>query len=342
MNTNDRLRLITRNTADIVTPEELKKLLDTKKSPTVYLGTAITGQPHIGYFVWALKLADFLKAGFKVKILLADLHGALDNCPWDVLEKRYKYYKTVIPLLFESLGVNTSQLEFVKGSDFQLKKEYVFDVLKLSTHTSLHDAKKAASEVVKFGDNPKLSGVLYPLMQALDEQYLDVDIQYGGIDQRKILMYAREYLPKLGYRQRIEIMTPLVPGLLGKKMSSSDGKSKIDLLDDEKTVIDKVKGAYCEPGKVEDNGVLAFLRNVIMTVKMDNKHSFIIERPAKYGGNLTYTNYDQIEKDYLENKFHPLDLKTAVAREINELLKPFRQQKYALKIAKEAYSDKNN
>jgi len=342
MNTNDRLRLITRNTADIVTPEELKKLLDTKKSPTVYLGTAITGQPHIGYFVWAQKLADFLKAGFKVKILLADLHGALDNCPWDVLEKRYKYYKTVIPLLFESLGVNTSQLEFVKGSDFQLKKEYVFDVLKLSTHTSLHDAKKAASEVVKFGDNPKLSGVLYPLMQALDEQYLDVDIQYGGIDQRKILMYAREYLPKLGYRQRIEIMTPLVPGLLGKKMSSSDGKSKIDLLDDEKTVIDKVKGAYCEPGKVEDNGVLAFLRNVIMTVKMDNKHSFIIERPAKYGGNLTYTNYDQIEKDYLENKFHPLDLKTAVAREINELLKPFRQQKYALKIAKEAYSDKNN
>ena len=340
MNTNKRLQLITRNTADIVTLDELKKLLEAKKNPTVYLGTAITGQPHIGYFVWALKLADFLKAGFNVKILLADLHGALDNCPWDVLEKRYNYYKTIIPLLFEALGVNTSQLEFVKGSDFQLKKEYMLDVLRLATYTSLHDAKKAASEVVKFGDNPKLSGVIYPLMQALDEQYLGVDVQYGGIDQRKILMYARESHPKLGYKPRIEIMTPLVPGLIGTKMSSSDTKSKIDVLDDEKTVIEKVRGAYCEPGKVENNGVLAFLKHVIMTLKTDNKQPFVIERPAKHGGNLTYTSYGQIEKDYAENKLHPLDLKNAVAREINDLLKPFRKSKDALKRATEAYGAK--
>ena len=50
-----------------------------------------------------------------------------------------------------------------------------------------------------------LSGLLYPLLQALDEQYLDVDIQFGGVDQRKIFTYAEETLPKIGYRKRAHL-----------------------------------------------------------------------------------------------------------------------------------------
>lgn len=339
MTPEEKLKLITRSTQEIVTEEELLAVLKAKKRPTVYLGTAITGRPHIGYFVWVLKLADFLKAGFKVKVLLADLHGALDNTPWDVLEKRYKYYVAAIPLMFSSIGASASNVELVKGSEFQLKKDYFLDILKFSTMTSVHDATKAASEVVKFADNPKLSGLIYPLMQSLDEEYLGVDVQYGGIDQRKILMFARENLPRLGYKPRVEVMTPLIPGLIGKKMSASDSRSKIDLLDDEKTVMEKVRGAYCEEGMVDDNGVLAFLKYVIMTIKQDHKESFVIERPAKFGGNITYNSYAQIEKDFAEKKLHPLDLKNAVAREINLLLAPFRKERAKLeKIVKEGYS----
>ena len=339
MDIEERMRLITRNTQEIVTPEELRKLLETKKQPAVYLGTAITGRPHVAYFLWVLKLADFLKAGFKVKVLLADLHGALDNTPWDVLEKRYKYYSNVIPLMFQSVGADVKNIEIVKGSEFQVKKDYILDVLKLSTHTSIHDATKAASEVVKFGDNPKLSGIIYPLMQALDEEYLQADVQYGGIDQRKILMYAREYLPKVGYKSRVEVMTPLIPGLIGKKMSASDPKSKIDLLDDEKSVQEKVRGAYCEEGKLEDNGVMAFLKLVIMTLKQDKKEKFVIERPAKFGGNISFSSYEELEQAFLNKKIHPLDLKNGLAKEINALLEPFRKNKVKLdKIAMEAYA----
>src|SRR3989344_5931202 len=287
MNPEQKLALIKRNTQEIVTEAEFLDLLKKKKQPVVYLGTAITGRPHIGYYVWVLKMSDFLKAGFKVKVLLADIHGALDNTPWDVLERRYKYYSSVIPLMFQSVGADVKNIEIVKGSEFQLQKDYILDTLKLSTMTSIHDATKAASEVVKLGDNPKLSGIIYPLMQALDEEYLSADVQYGGIDQRKILMYAREYLPKVGYKSRVEVMTPLIPGLIGKKMSASDPKSKIDLLDDEKTVQDKVKGAYCEAGVVQDNGVLAFLQYVIMTIKKDRGEKFVVERPQKFCRNLT-------------------------------------------------------
>lgn len=340
MNIQEKLNLIKRNTQEIVTEKELVDLLGKKKKPAVYLGWSITGRPHVGYFVPVLKLADFLAAGFSVKLLLADLHGALDNTPWDVLEKRYNHYAKTIPLMFSAIGADISNFEIVKGSEFQLTKEYMVDLLKLSSFTSINDAKRAGSEVVKFGDNPKLSGLIYPLMQALDEEYLKVDIQYGGVDQRKILMFARENLQKIGYRPRIEIMTPLIPGLIGKKMSASDPKSKIDLLDDPKTVMKKVRGAHCVEGVVEENGVLAFLQHVIFVLKEDKKEKFIIERPEKFGGNLEFNSYEEVEKTYVSKKLHPLDLKNAVAKEISVLLSVFDSSREKLEVAaKKAYEE---
>lgn len=336
MDIEKRFELIKRNTEEIVTEEELKKLLKTKKKPTVYLGTAITGRPHVGYFLWVLKMADFLKAGFKVKILLADLHGALDNCPWISLEKRYKYYEKVIPLMFKAVEVDVKDLEIVKGSEFQLKPEYAFDILKMSSFTTIHDCKKAASEVVKFGDNPKLSGLIYPIMQMLDEEYLKVDVQCGGTDQRKIFMFARENHPKLGYKPRVEVMTPIIPGLIGKKMSASDERTKIDLLDDEETVIKKINSAECVAGQT-DSGLLIFLKHVVMVIKEDKKEKFVIKRPEKYGGNLSFGSYNEIEKAFRDKKVHPLDLKNALSEEINKLLEVIRKDKLVYKLAKDAY-----
>jgi len=339
MDINKRLELIKRNVQEVVTEEELEKLLKEKKQPTVYLGTAITGRPHVGYFLWVLKLADFLKAGFKVKILLADLHGALDNTPWNVLEKRYDYYEKIIPLMFEAVGVKKNKnLVFVKGSEFQLAPEYMYDLLRMATHNSVRDTTKAASEVVKLGDNPKLAGLVYPIMQALDEYYLDADVQYGGIDQRKILMFARENLPKIGYKPKIEIMTPLIPGLIGEKMSASDEKSKIDLLDDEKTVQKKLHGADCVAGN-SNNGIMAFLKYVLMPMKQDNEKTFIVKRDKKYGEDMNFKNYEEIEKLFISKKLHPLDLKNAVASEISSLLKSIQKSRKSLeKFSKEAYN----
>ena len=339
MDIKKRLELIKRNTEEIVTEEELLILLKKKKKPVIYLGTSVTGRPHIAYFLWIHKLADFLKAGFKVKLLLADLHGALDNTPWDVLDARYNYYKKLMPLMFKSVGADVKNFEIVKGSDFQLKKEYILDVLKMSTFTTVRDCNKAASEVVKFGDNPKLSGLIYPIMQSLDEVYLKVDVQYGGLDQRKILMFARENLPKMGYERRVEIMTPIIPGLVeGGKMSSSVEGSKIDVLDDEKTVNEKIKRAYCKEGEIDGNGVLAFLKNVIMVINEDNNEKLVIERDEKFGGDLEFKNYEELEKMFVKKELHPLDLKNCLAKEVNKLLTTVRKSKKELEIlSKKAY-----
>ena len=61
------------------------------------------------------------------------------------------------------------------------------------------------------------------------------------MDQRKIFALAKEVLPKIGYKQRAHLMNPMVPGLAGGKMSSSDPDSKIDLLDGPDIVKVRVK-----------------------------------------------------------------------------------------------------
>ena len=166
---------------------------------------------------------------------------------------------------------------------------------------------------------------MYPILQTLDEQYLDVDVQFGGIDQRKIFAFARENHPKIGYKPRIEIMTPMLPGLQGAKMSASEESSKIDLLDSPEIVKKKIQHAHC-PIAVEENGVLAFLKHVIMVNKEDNKQKLDIKRDEKFGGNVSYDTYEKLENDYLTKKLHPMDLKNAVSEEVNKLLDPIRKK----------------
>ena len=71
----------------------------------------------------------------------------------------------------------------MEGSSYQLSREYNLDSYKLAAIVTEHDAKKAGAEVVKQVESPLLSGLLYPGLQALDEQYLGCDFQFGGVDQ---------------------------------------------------------------------------------------------------------------------------------------------------------------
>lgn len=336
MSVEEKFELIKRNTQEIVNEEELKRLLKDKKSPIVYWGTAVTGKPSLAYFFPLLKLSDFIKSGFKVKVLLADLHGAMDGTPWEKLEHRYDYYKEAITQIFKALGTDLKQIEFVRGSEFQLKPEYSFDILKLASMNSVKDCKKASSEVIKKSEDPDVAGLIYPIMQALDEQYLEVDVQFGGVDQRKILMFARENLPKIGYDKRVEVMNPMIQGLVGKKMSSSDIKSKIDLTDSEQEVKSKINKAEFIEGN-SDNGVMDFLKYVLMVIKEDKKEKLLIKRPEKFGGNIQYSKYSEIESEVRSKKLHPMDLKNAVAEEIVSLLSKVDKIKLN-KLAEKAYN----
>jgi len=337
---DDKARLITRNLQEVLGEDRLKEILK-ERDLKIYWGTATTGKPHIGYFVPMTKIADFLKAGCEVTILFADLHAYLDNmkAPWELLALRTKYYENIVQSMLRSIGVSIEKLKFVCGSDYELSKEYTLDVYRLSSLITEHDARKAGAEVVKQVDHPLLSGLLYPGLQALDEEYLKVDAQFGGVDQRKIFTFAEKYLPQLGYRKRVHLMNPMVPGLTGTKMSSSEEDSKIDLLDSPAAVKRKLKRAFCEPGNVEANGVLAFVKHVLFAI-LPASDGFTVERDESNGGNITYMEYQDLETSFSKEELHPADLKAAVEKYLNLLLDPVRQDfnnPKLKKLAEEAY-----
>ncbi len=328
MELEERLELVRRKVDEVVTEEELKELLEHDESPTAYIGDAPTGRMHTGHFITHRKISDFLRAGFVFKVLLADIHAHLDDLksPFELLEARSEYYEECIKGMMDATGVDWSDLEFIRGSSFELKEEYTLDVLKLAADTTLNRCQRAAAEVVRYGDNPKLGGFIYPLLQTMDVAALEADVAYGGVDQRGIYMLSREILPNLGYEKPICIFAPLLTGLTGGKMSASEKGSKIDLLDDEETIKDKMKNAYCPAGEIKNNGVLEHLKYLIFPVLKSNDKKFVVDRPEKWGGNLVYSEYSEAEKDYLSGDLHPLDLKMAIAEELYDILEPIRKR----------------
>lgn len=314
MNTEDKLKLIKKNLQEITDEDILDKIV-AARSLKIYWGTAITGKPHIAYFLPIMKIRDFVNAGCEVKILLADIHGFLDNlkAPIEKINVRLEYYQKLLTAMLRSLDVDLSKIEFVRGSTFQLGKEYTFDLYKMSSYTTMHDAIKAGTQVVKQAENPLLSSLIYPNMQALDEEYLKVDAQFGGVDQRKIFMHANKYLPKIGYKKRIHLMNPMMPGLGTEKMSSSDESSKIDLLDSSKNITKKIGKCFCEQGNI-NTGVLIMFKYIIYPMGMN----------VKICG-TEYSSYEDLEQSFGSGTIHPGDLKACASELIDKIVTPVRE-----------------
>jgi len=171
-------------------------------------------------------------------------------------------------------------------------------------------------------------------------------------------------------------MNPMVPGLMGGKMSSSDPDSKIDFLDPPEVVKRKIKKAFCEEGNVAENGLLAFLNAVLIPIsqlrlqRLRGETGESIEggneaagsqRPftaddapegtvftitrEKGGGPSHYKTYQELEDDFAAKKIHPGDLKASIRDAINNLLEPIRAAFLAneewQKIEQLAYPDPN-
>lgn len=312
----ERLELIMRNVQEIVTEEELKVLLETKEHPTAYVGYEPSGKIHMGHVLTVNKLLDLQKAGFKITVLLADVHAYLNQKgTLEQVREIADYNKRC----FIALGLDPKETNFVYGSDYQLKPDYMLNVLKLTRITSLSRARRSMDEVGRQMEDPKVSQMVYPIMQAIDIAMLGVDVAVGGIDQRKIHMLAREGLPALGFNAPLCIHTPIILGFDGNKMSSSNDNF-ISVDDSETEINAKMKKAFCPAGEVENNPVLELFRYHICP----RYEEIVFERPEKFGGNLKCRGYEELKEVYASGKLHPMDLKNGAARYMNMILETVR------------------
>jgi len=319
MSIDERFELIKRNTQEIVKEEELKELLEKKKVPVVYHGFEPSGEGlHIGTMIGINKHIDFQKAGLKLKILCADLHAFLNKKgSLAKIEHIAELYKAG----FEALGVDMKKAEFVLGSDFQLGHEYFLDVLQLSLKIRGLRAKRSMSIISREEEDPPVAQMIYPLMQTMDIKHLNADIAFGDMPQRKIHMLARENLSSLDYKAPIAIHHGDMIGLTGGKMSSSIPNSRIMIDEEPEAIKKKINKAFCPEKQIEDNPILQICKYILFH-RTDNLE---IKRPDKFGGDITYANYEDLEKDFATGKLHPMDLKNAVAESLIKILEPIRK-----------------
>lgn len=317
MDLEKKKEVVLRNTAEVVKEEELEKILEEKDSPNCYVGYETSGPIHIGHWLSIRKLLDMQKAGFNVKVLFADLHTYLNKKgerEW--IDDMIKYWEAT----FRAVGL---EADFVKGTSFQKSEDYFKDLLELSINTTINRGTRSMQEVAR-GDveSQSISQIIYPLMQALDIEYLDLDVAIGGIEQRKIHMLARELLPKIGYRKPCCLHHPLVVSLTGgNKMSSSKPKTMFPLHASEQVIRDRINGAYCPQDETDDNPVLQMAEFHIFGAD----DSLKITRPDKYGGDVTFSTYEELEESFSEGELHPADLKQGIAEHVVEKLEPVRE-----------------
>ncbi len=309
------MEMLIKNVEEVVTEPELESALGSASKLRAYVGFEPSGSVHIGHLPLITKLKELQSIGVHIIVLLADLHAYL-NEKGDI--EHIRAVADYNQRCFAAAGLS-EDTEYILGSSFQLDSEYMLDVLRLATVTTEKRAMRSMDELSRSKTDRKVSQMLYPLMQAMDIAYLDIDIAIGGIDQRKIHMLARENLPKLGLKTPICIHTPLLIGLDGAKMSSSLG-NYISIHESETDIERKLKSAFCPPKVVEGNPVLHIYRYAIFA----NMEAVKIERKPEYGGDVVYNSYDDLERDYMAGKLHPQDLKQNAIRYLNELLAPIR------------------
>jgi tyrosyl-tRNA synthetase len=309
----DPYSLVTRNTVEIVTGDELKAVL-AQPVKRVYAGYEPSGEIHLGHLVTINKLIDMRDAGFDVTVLLADLHAFLNRKgTMEEVRALADYNRRC----FEAVGL--TGVDFVLGSDVQLNPEYQLRVLELSQQITLNRAKRSMDEVGRQMEHPTVSQMVYPIMQMVDIETLGVDAAVGGIDQRKIHMLARENLPAAGGRAPVCIHTPILNGLDGKKMSSSSG-NYISVADSEADIKKKIKKAFCPPETAE-NPILQLLQYHVFP----RLSGITLRRPEKFGGDREFESYEEIEQAYNTGEVHPMDLKNAAANGLIEVLAPVRE-----------------
>ncbi|MCS7093169.1 MAG: tyrosine--tRNA ligase [Patescibacteria group bacterium] len=342
----ERLALIKQVGEEIVTEEELTKLLATKEEIIAYDGFEPSGQIHIAQgLLRAININKMIKAGIKFKILIADWHAMANNKLGGDLEKIQLVGRYFIDV-WKACGIDLSKVEFVWASNLVKEPKYWELVIRVGRSNALRRFIRTAEIMGREQSLDKLTGamIIYSCMQTADIFYLGARICQLGMDQRKINMLAREIGPSLGFWKPVVVSHHMLMGLKGVqisketltkeekmrrinqlKMSKSHPESAIFMTDTYEEIKAKINKAFCPEGVVEGNPILEYYRYLIFESLEKLKLTKLkICRSLKFGGDLYFSSYEELEKNFVNKDVHPLDLKENLVDYLDRLLQPVR------------------
>lgn len=338
MQLEKRLELIKGIAEEVITEEELRKLLESNPRPVAYDGFELSNVAHLGTGIFrAINLEDMIKAGVRFKILLADWHTWINNKLGGDLDKIKTAGKYFIEV-WKAAGVK--KIETFWASDFAQDDGYWRKVILVAKNTTLNRAERAVSIMGrKLGEMKDTAQLFYPMMQVADVFHLDVDITQLGVDQRRACILAREIADKLKWKKPVVVSHHMLMGLEGikqpegydenpkwdaevsSKMSKSKPETAVFVHDMEEDIKRKLSKAFCPENVAENNPVLEYNRYIIFRKMKRIK----VERDRKFGGDIEYKSYQQMENDFVNGKLHPVDLKNSTAQNLNKIIEPVRK-----------------
>jgi tyrosyl-tRNA synthetase len=121
--------------------------------------------------------------------------------------------------------------------------------------------------------------------------------------------------------------------MIASKMSKSKPKTCIFVHDSDQEIRKKIRKAYC-PEKDVKNPILDYTQHILFRAF----NSINITRPRKYGGDILFESYEELEDSYRKGELYPLDLKNTVAELLIKLIRPIREHFEKNKYANELYS----
>ncbi len=321
------LEALSRNMEEVVTPDEIKALKST--GVKAYFGIEPSGLPHIATgFLWAKKMTEVYNQGIETIVFLADWHAMINDKLDGDLEKIRQSGETILKTM-KAFGLPDG-VKFVWAKDLVADSDYWKLLLQVAKNSNLSRITRALPIMGRSEEDAEkdFSKFIYPLMQVTDIFYMDLDIAFGGMDQRHAHMLARDIAEKMGKKKVISIHGPLLGSLKGsgrmdtfKKMSKSDPDSAIFISDSREDVNRKLKGAFCPIGQVEGNPVMDLFKHVVFPYI---SHDITIHRPPSKGGELQVRTFEELQARFLKNEIHPMDLKAAAADSLNEMIEPGR------------------
>jgi len=334
MDAEKRLELIRRHTAEVLTEEDLRALLSTTERPRAYIGFEPSGVLTVAHLITARKILDLAEAGCDVTVFLADWHAWInDKLGGDL--GRITAAGRYMQATFTALGAEPGRVRYRWSHELTGNSDYWARVVRAAKATTLARTKRAMSIMGRSEEESGLdtSRLYYPAMQVADIFELPVEIAYGGMDQRRAHILAREVGEHYHWPVPTAIHTNLLSSLKGagrmdtsegmveRKMSKSDPSSGIPVPADRPMIAERLQNAFCPAKVVDGNPVVEIVQWIVFPWE-GHLH---VDRPAKYGGPLEFANWSEFGTNWMRGNLHPQDLKVAVTDVLDRLLEPARR-----------------
>ncbi len=224
--------VLQRAVAIIEVPEELERMLRGDRPLRVKLGIDPTGpRIHIGRAVPLRKMRQFQRLGHQAVLVVGDFTARVGDAsdkneqrpqltPEAIHENMRNYEQQI------GLVVDVNKAEFRYNSEWLERMDFG-DVIRLASHFTVAQMiqRENFHERWEAGTPIGLHELMYPLMQGYDSVALGNDVEIGSTDQLFNVMAGRKLQPVFGQPAQQILLTNMVLGTDGRKMSTSWGNT---------------------------------------------------------------------------------------------------------------------